>query len=1398
MENNGASASSTGDAFPGSELDGDGYDTNEELVLLQIMEANNEAVSPSLQAVMDDRADIQWPSGQRPQSPLLMERPQSSGIDTTAFSFAKPAQSGKPFSLQLTTRPSSSAAISQGKPGANRRVTERSDQEQKEQEKSIACSRTRSAEFPARSHNVESFSSSTEQRLGSNVQSSLSTSPKNGTKPGTESAVDCEIRQVRPPDTSSEFIQQHLLSQYDMQGAESLNLSHYNQPPNQSSMGDIRHNGAPSFEHLIQKGNGLTEIRSPKDQLKIVKRRQSDKRRATKRVSYAPSDDRSSHVPEEVLFQQLISRMKAREESEAVASHLQKEMEANVSHLQEENKSLKDELEILSSKLCQRTNEVRSYKSQTDSWKSKLAKVKHFLNELGADYQNLRGEAIQFKATRKSLDKERKEIAENIEALNARLLQISQTSRDRRGCLSESESLIISLRQELKHARERTQYSQDQLADEKKRSHLLELYIQNCSRAQDRKLDLVKTGQLDMLKKLEFAFHATTKQCESSHTVINDVFERKVEELLTLLRSTAESLSNDKMDVQHCRETICTFESRMDLTTRRLADDIENNSKTTQGAMTGLEEQLQVFKDSVSDGSALLNQLSASEDRCKILHKKLEETVPAFDTIGRSIDSLQKREVDLGNQMENLESSLIEVKLPERFAEDYFHISEKLGLDNELQQLSLKLKLTEDRLQIQQLDSTQKNNELLGMTARAHQAELKATKLESHTADLQEKVKTTESKAQEDLEIAVAGSRDQCKAEFERQFHQLLEAKTEAQVDTQRLKEQLAEAQRKMTEAEDSAQMQRSDLQTLLTERQKRINDLETIRAQQTSNLSKQEGKIEKLREHEAAIMAQQASMQILLDEANTRSAGVEGELLKTATDNQHSLQVFQALQNSFSSLQAEVAKKEAVHQGLSKELGDANSVLSTLQSELASKETDYQALSKELEDASSAFSTMQSENLRKEADHQGLSQKLEDANSALFTLQSELVEKKADHQMLSKELEHANSARTSLETSKAKAKAEIHALLKRVQDSELYTKRVKEILDRKGIAQLELSLPESLDQLEATLQLPKSGHPVPVEQTMAQVRTPETSARDGSSGAKHATKNLDETIVEPKTPVNRAVEPSPSKHTGIIVPFSSISHGVSPARCPNTENESFDLSYILAETPEKESSPDELSAQAGPEKDNLSADIATRRRVEEADDPTGLHHCANVQRTTSGCTQARPSIAVEQDPFQSRGRKVSFVTRKLTAEADNLQVPDSQEKNDQTNTLETSLGGDNPTRINRWTYSKRKWETSTKQQDTVSSQKITSQTEGQQAHAEPGKNKKAMIASASTLVCQTRTASELYDRRRSPTRLASGSSRTPSSNVPIPSQTVSTRSSRRSGRKTRGDKYNARFSQGV
>lgn len=91
----------------GSQVDTFQYNNDEEMILLQMAEVNDAPPSPGLKAAMEKSQQPTEPVCQQRQqqqsAPLLMECPKSSGIDVTAFCFAKP--SGKNFSIQ-SSKPS--------------------------------------------------------------------------------------------------------------------------------------------------------------------------------------------------------------------------------------------------------------------------------------------------------------------------------------------------------------------------------------------------------------------------------------------------------------------------------------------------------------------------------------------------------------------------------------------------------------------------------------------------------------------------------------------------------------------------------------------------------------------------------------------------------------------------------------------------------------------------------------------------------------------------------------------------------------------------------------------------------------------------------------------------------------------------------------------------------------------------------------------------------------------------------------------------------------------------------------------------------------------------------------------------------------------------------------------
>jgi len=74
------------------------YGNDGEMTMMQMAEDNDTLPTPGLKAAMQKSQYLNEEVGHQQSTPLFMERPKSSGIDVTAFCFAKP--SGRNFPVK--------------------------------------------------------------------------------------------------------------------------------------------------------------------------------------------------------------------------------------------------------------------------------------------------------------------------------------------------------------------------------------------------------------------------------------------------------------------------------------------------------------------------------------------------------------------------------------------------------------------------------------------------------------------------------------------------------------------------------------------------------------------------------------------------------------------------------------------------------------------------------------------------------------------------------------------------------------------------------------------------------------------------------------------------------------------------------------------------------------------------------------------------------------------------------------------------------------------------------------------------------------------------------------------------------------------------------------------------
>lgn len=266
--------------------------------------------------------------------------------------------------------------------------------------------------------------------------------------------------------------------------------------------------------------------------------------------------DRNSQLTEDDLFQLLIGKIKEREENDIAATNHRAKLEADISGLRTENKTLKDHVEAFSVQLQKRTLESRRYKAHMDNWKAKIAKFKGILNGLGADYQTLRGESNNLKTAGRSLGKERESLMTSIDDVKKEVSQVLGKICDGRSHLSESREIVNTLRTSARNSEDNAEHARTRLADERKRSAVLESYIQNHSLGQGKQIGFIRNDQLEMMDKMKSGFELIGKQWEFSQSNIQSALRPMLDESLAAIKNLSEKYSVHKVDIQQSASTV--------------------------------------------------------------------------------------------------------------------------------------------------------------------------------------------------------------------------------------------------------------------------------------------------------------------------------------------------------------------------------------------------------------------------------------------------------------------------------------------------------------------------------------------------------------------------------------------------------------------------------------------------------------------------------------------------------------------------------------------------------------------------------------------------------------------------------------------------------------------------
>lgn len=255
----------------------------------------------------------------------------------------------------------------------------------------------------------------------------------------------------------------------------------------------------------------------------------------------------SVQLSENDLFEQLIERVKEREESHQNATVIKQQIEAENRKLKEANHNLQERLKKHQAHLAKATFDNKNQRAQLDQCKGKIATFKGVLNEFGREYERIRGQTIDVKETTVSLSREKEEIQASLSDLRMQLSKNAATMEGQREMLATSNATIAGLKEALEHAEGRSDLIKAQLTSERKRIVTLETYIQNESQSQARCLGIVRKEQSQVTEKLDNMSSQFSKVCLETQDAIISMLGPEIGRCVSL---------GEDLKTQHCAEAM--------------------------------------------------------------------------------------------------------------------------------------------------------------------------------------------------------------------------------------------------------------------------------------------------------------------------------------------------------------------------------------------------------------------------------------------------------------------------------------------------------------------------------------------------------------------------------------------------------------------------------------------------------------------------------------------------------------------------------------------------------------------------------------------------------------------------------------------------------------------------
>ncbi|KAJ5671974.1 hypothetical protein N7507_001101 [Penicillium longicatenatum] len=567
---------------------------------------------------------------------------------------------------------------------------------------------------------------------------------------------------------------------------------------------------------------------------------------------------------EDNLFQLLIGKMKQREESEVVATHMCRQIETKNALLKDENDNLRRNIHVSHLSLQKSAEELNAQRSLLGEWKSKIRNFKQVVNELGHGYDALRDQADQHRENAMLLDKERGDLTKAIELTKLRISQAEGLVDTQQQKIAESDKNIALLEQSLSSSREGEESAKSQLSEQKMRVVTLETFIQNYALSHTKKLDMMKEGQKGLIESITTGLNAVTRDFTNHKDAVLLAIRDAFEDFRTSIQSLNTKLSEEHEDATKFTLKAQEVIYRIGVLSSQFSDNVDSGIEIHNEVAKTLQKKFDEFECHLGPSSPVIKCLAQCDNTCAALESKLGTIKPTLNALETSAKALIVTENALAQDLASFgkkladaqlstSNSSLEADLASKFAENTL-------LQAQLHDVGSKIDILQQTVYEKEILIIDTQKALVEITSKQEKAECENKQLETEKAALRLQLEDTEQKIRHELSKQNADLMDKMRADHQAEIDGFQKEKDEVEEMSGKLMIQLGGIQN-----------------SLETEQQ--IQDLERSEAESKVQLEAQRTEIEKFQQLDATSRVENSDLRDRLEQAQQKIHDLEHQL---------------------------------------------------------------------------------------------------------------------------------------------------------------------------------------------------------------------------------------------------------------------------------------------------------------------------------------------------------------------------------------------------------------------------------------------------------------------------------------------------------------------------------------